>query len=53
MIDIQFFINIYSIIIFKPKHYIDLGLKENSTMVTPSEERTLPAVIDDTINDGK
>ena len=45
------FINIYSL--FKTKHYIGLGLMENSTMLTPSEERTSPAVIDDTNNDGK
>nr|XP_022291608.1 uncharacterized protein LOC111102945 [Crassostrea virginica] len=28
------------------------NLKENSTMQTPSEERTSPVVIDDTINNG-
>ena len=34
-------------------HCINLDLKENSTMLTPSEEKTSPVVIDDTINDGK
>ncbi|XP_078315065.1 uncharacterized protein LOC111102945 isoform X2 [Crassostrea virginica] len=31
---------------------IKIDLKENSTMQTPSEERTSPVVIDDTINNG-
>ena len=39
-------------------HYIDKGLKENSTVLhvtvlTTSEEGTSPLVFDDTINDGK